>query len=275
MNAKGTHLHMQVQNLGIDGIVGQLFCPSEGFFILRRFAVDTQRIEMLLGQEKIAMLQKATVAVIGLGGVGSYVAEALCRSSIGTLLLIDADVVEPSNINRQLPALTSTIGRLKTEVVAERLQQINPACHIQIKSEFYKPGDFDKFFALGMKTNDAPQYPDFIADAIDSTASKVDILCTAVEKNVPIISSMGTGNKLDPTALRLADISHTSVCPLAKSVRKQARMRGIEKGIPVVYSLEAPQAVVKTSTPGSMVFVPASAGLLMASYIVRKLTGIL
>ena len=237
--------------------------------------MDTQRIEMLLGQEKIAMLQKATVAVIGLGGVGSYVAEALCRSSIGTLLLIDADVVEPSNINRQLPALASTMGRLKTEVVAERLQQINPDCHIQIKSEFYKPGDFDKFFALGMLTNNIPKYPDFIADAIDSTASKVDVLCTAVEKNVPIISSMGTGNKLDPTALRLADISRTSVCPLAKSVRKQARMRGIEKGIPVVYSLETPQAIVKTSTPGSMVFVPASAGLLMASYIVRKLTGIL
>jgi tRNA A37 threonylcarbamoyladenosine dehydratase len=237
--------------------------------------VDTQRIEMLIGQEKIAMLQKATVAVIGLGGVGSYVAEALCRSSIGNLLLIDADVVEPSNINRQLPALTSTMGRLKTEVVAERLKQINPDCQIQIKSEFYKPGDFEKFFALGMSTDNVPRYPDFIADAIDSTASKVDILCTAVEKNVPIISSMGTGNKLDPTALRLADISRTSVCPLAKSVRKQARMRGIEKGIPVVYSLEAPQAVVKTSTPGSMVFVPASAGLLMASYIVRKLTGIL
>jgi tRNA A37 threonylcarbamoyladenosine dehydratase len=237
--------------------------------------VDTQRIEMLIGQEKIAMLQKATVAVIGLGGVGSYVAEALCRSSIGNLLLIDADVVEPSNINRQLPALTSTMGRLKTEVVAERLRQINPDCQIQIKSEFYKPGDFEKFFALGMSTDNVPRYPDFIADAIDSTASKVDILCTAVEKNVPIISSMGTGNKLDPTALRLADISRTSVCPLAKSVRKQARMRGIEKGIPVVYSLEAPQAVVKTSTPGSMVFVPASAGLLMASYIVRKLTGIL
>lgn len=237
--------------------------------------MDTQRIEMLIGQEKIAMLQKATVAVIGLGGVGSYVAEALCRSSIGNLLLIDADVVEPSNINRQLPALTSTMGRLKTEVVAERLKQINPDCQIQIKSEFYKPGDFEKFFALGMSADNVPRYPDFIADAIDSTASKVDILCTAVEKNVPIISSMGTGNKLDPTALRLADISRTSVCPLAKSVRKQARMRGIEKGIPVVYSLEAPQAVVKTSTPGSMVFVPASAGLLMASYIVRKLTGIL
>jgi tRNA A37 threonylcarbamoyladenosine dehydratase len=108
--------------------------------------VDTQRIEMLFGQEKIAMLQKATVAVIGLGGVGSYVAEALCRSSIGTLILIDADVVEPSNINRQLPALTSTMGRLKTEVVAERLKQINPDCHILIKSEFYKPGDFEKFF---------------------------------------------------------------------------------------------------------------------------------
>jgi tRNA A37 threonylcarbamoyladenosine dehydratase len=276
MNAKGTHLHMQVQNLGIDDIVGQyIFALARAFLYCGGLLWTLSALRCLSDKKKLPCLQKATVAVIGLGGVGSYVAEALCRSSIGNLLLIDADVVEPSNINRQLPALTSTMGRLKTEVVAERLKQINPDCQIQIKSEFYKPGDFEKFFALGMSADNVPRYPDFIADAIDSTASKVDILCTAVEKNVPIISSMGTGNKLDPTALRLADISRTSVCPLAKSVRKQARMRGIEKGIPVVYSLEAPQAVVKTSTPGSMVFVPASAGLLMASYIVRKLTGIL
>lgn len=232
--------------------------------------MDLQRVEMLLGQEKVALLQKATVAIVGLGGVGSYIAEALCRCGIGSLLLIDADVVEPSNINRQLPALQSNMGRLKTEVVAERLQEINPACQIKIISQFYEPGDFDKFFKLA---NDKG-YPDYIADAIDSTPSKIDILAVALQNRVPVISAMGTGNKLDPTQLRIADISKTSVCPLAKSVRKRLRQMGIEKGITVVYSLEKPQCVHKSSTPGSMVFVPGSAGLLMASYIVRKLVGV-
>lgn len=232
--------------------------------------MDLQRVEMLLGQEKLALLQKAVVAVVGLGGVGSYVAEALCRSGVGSLLLIDADVVEPSNINRQLPALQSNMGRLKTEVVAERLREINPACQIKIISQFYEPGDFDKFFKLPKDKG----YPDYIADAIDSTPSKLDILAVALQNRIPVISAMGTGNKLDPTQLRITDISKTSVCPLAKTVRKRLRQMGIEKGITVVYSLEEPQYVHKSSTPGSMVFVPGSAGLLMASYIVRQLVAI-
>jgi tRNA A37 threonylcarbamoyladenosine dehydratase len=231
--------------------------------------LDLQRVEMLLGSTKLARLQKATVAVLGLGGVGSYIAEALCRSGIGSLILVDADVVESSNINRQLPALQSTMGRLKTEVVAERLLQINPDCKIKRISRFYEPGDFDDFFA--QQDAAGKTYPDYLADAIDSTASKLDVITTACKLGVPLISAMGTGNKLDPTQLRVADISKTSVCPLAKSVRKQLRSRGIEKGVTVVYSLEQPQYAHKSSTPGSMVFVPASAGLLMASYIVRQL----
>jgi tRNA A37 threonylcarbamoyladenosine dehydratase len=224
---------------------------------------------MLLGNEKLVRLQQATVAVLGLGGVGSYVAEALCRSGVGNLLLVDADVVASSNINRQLPALQCTMGRLKTEVVAERLRQINPECQLKIISRFYEPGDFADFFAHQTETGTA--YPDYLADAIDSTPSKVDVIVNACKLGVPLISAMGTGNKLDPTLLRVADISKTSVCPLAKSIRKHLRNCGIEKGVTVVYSLEQPRYAQKSSTPGSMVFVPASAGLLMASYIIRQL----
>ena len=231
--------------------------------------MDLQRVEMLLGSHKLARLQKATVAVLGLGGVGSYIAEALCRSGVGSLILVDADRVTSSNINRQLPALQSTMGRLKTELVAERLHQINPDCRIKIISRFYEPGDFVEFFSS--QTSSGTVYPDYLADAIDSMASKLDVITNACKLGVPLISAMGTGNKLDPTQLRVADISKTSVCPLAKSVRKQLRSRGIEKGVTVVYSLEQPQYVHKSSTPGSMVFVPASAGMLMASYIVRQL----
>lgn len=243
--------------------------PVRAFLCFEVVAVDLQRVEMLIGSEKLARLQQAYVAVLGLGGVGSYVAEALCRSGVGRLLLIDADVIAPSNINRQLPALQCNLGRLKTEVVAERLRQINPECQIKIISRFYEPGDFAEFFAS--RTEAETVYPDYLADAIDATASKVDVIVNACKLGVPLISAMGTGNKLDPTLLRVADISKTSVCPLAKSIRKHLRSCGIEKGVTVVYSLEQPQCVQKSSTPGSMVFVPASAGLLMASYIIRQL----
>ncbi len=224
--------------------------------------MDLTRVEMLIGNNKIDKLKAARVAIIGLGGVGSYVAEALCRSGVGSLLLIDADVVSPSNINRQLPALTTTIDKLKTEVVAARLKKINPDCNIEIISKFYEPDDFEEFFQGEF---------DYLADAIDSTASKIDVLINAKTRNIPIISAMGTGNKLDPSKLQVCDISKTTMCPLAKSVRKRLKDQGITKGIDVVFSLEEPQYANKGDVPGSMVFVPASAGLLMASYIVRKL----
>lgn len=224
--------------------------------------MDLSRVAMVIGKDKLPVLGQARIAVVGLGGVGSYVAESLCRSGVGHLLLIDADKVAASNINRQLPALTSTFGRFKTEVVRQRLLDINPDCEIETVSKFYEPGAFADFFS-GSFT--------FIADAIDSTPSKVDLLLECVQRDIPVISSMGTGNKLDPTYLTVEDISGTSVCPLARSVRKQLRAAGVKKGVTVVYSKEPVQRAEAGEVPGSMVFVPASAGLLMASYIVRQI----
>lgn len=224
--------------------------------------MDLSRVALVIGQEKLPVLQQARVAVVGLGGVGSYVAEALARSGVGHLLLIDADTVASSNVNRQLPALTSTIGALKTDVVRQRLLDINPDCEIVTDSRFYEPGAFDEFF-VGNFT--------YVADAIDSTASKVDLLKECAERGLPVISAMGTGNKLDPAFLTIADISKTSMCPLARSVRKHLRSAGIERGVTVVYSREPVQRAELGAVPGSMVFVPASAGLLMASYIVRQI----
>jgi tRNA A37 threonylcarbamoyladenosine dehydratase len=242
--------------------------------------MNLQRVEMLLGTAAVEKLNHSSVAVLGLGGVGSYVAEALCRSGVGNLLLLDGDVVESSNINRQLPALQNTIGHFKVEVMAERLRQINPECNIHLVGKFYKPGDFRRFlgddgrFVLEPELPGAVRYPDFLADAIDDTAAKVDVLVTALKQNIPVISAMGTGNKLDPTKLQLADISKTYMCPFAKSIRKRLREQGITKGVTVVFSTETPIYADKSATPGSMVFVPASAGLLMASYIVRKLVNL-
>ena len=207
--------------------------------------MDLSRVAMVIGKDKLPVLGQARIAVVGLGGVGSYVAESLCRSGVGHLLLIDADKVAASNINRQLPALTSTFGRFKTEVVRQRLLDLNPDCEIETVSKFYEPGAFAEFFS-GSFT--------FIADAIDSTPSKVDLLLECVQRD-----------------LTVEDISGTSVCPLARSVRKQLRAAGVKKGVTVVYSKEPVQRAEAGEVPGSMVFVPASAGLLMASYIVRQI----
>lgn len=239
----------------LDGIVGISFLGVK---------MDLSRVNYVIGADAVKILNNSHVAVAGLGGVGSYVAEALARSGIGSLTLIDADIVEASNINRQLPALQSTMGIYKTEIVAARINDINPQCQINLHSEFYRPGSFEQFFAGNI---------DFVADAIDSTASKIDLLRECYQRNIPVISSMGTGNKLEPDKLLLADISKTHTCPLAKTVRKQLRQAGIEKGIMTVFSQENPVYASRELVPGSMVFVPASAGLLMASYIVRKLIG--
>ena len=224
--------------------------------------MDLTRVEYVIGKENIARLKAAHVAVVGLGGVGSYIAEALARSGVGALTLVDADTVASSNINRQLPALLSTMGRRKTEVIAERIADINPDCHVTLRSSFYEPGDFDKFFT---------EKPDYVADAIDSTASKIDLLKECYFRNIQVISSMGTGNKLDPSCLTVSDISKTHTCPLAKSVRRRLRQIGIERGITVVFSTEQPVRSEQADVPGSMVFVPASSGLLIASYIMRQL----
>lgn len=224
--------------------------------------MDTSRIAMVVGQEGLEKLHKATVAVIGLGGVGSYVAEALARSGLGHLIIIDGDTVDTSNVNRQLPALQSTVGQSKANVMAARIRDINPDCQLTAVEQFYEPGQFAAFF---------PANCDWIVDAIDDTAAKVDIIKECYGRQVNIISSCGTGNKMDPTLLKVADLSQTSVCPLARSLRSRLRKAGITSGVPVVYSTEPPRKLTEGATPGSMVFVPASAGLLLASYVVRQL----
>lgn len=243
---------MQVQNIGQDGIAGNFFGGL----------MELSRVEMVIGPKAVEKLNAARVAVIGLGGVGSYVAEALCRTGVGSFVIMDNDTVEASNINRQLPALTSTIGKFKADVMAARLRDINPLCRIRVIKDFYRPGDFENLFVDGF---------DFIADAIDSTESKADLLIEAYRHNVPVVSAMGTGNKLHPEMLEITDISKTSVCPLARSMRKKLRDAGIIEGITVVYSHEEPQRFIEGSVPGSLVFVPACAGMMMAAHIVQKI----
>jgi tRNA A37 threonylcarbamoyladenosine dehydratase len=238
-------------------------CPHTLHTLEHRFS----RTEMLIGAEALEKLVKSKVAVFGVGGVGSYVVEGLARAGIGKLILIDFDTVSITNINRQLPALTSTIGRPKVEVVKERVLDINPDAEVEIYKEFYSPDNSDFFIRK--------EY-DYIVDAIDSVKSKIDLIIKAQEKNIPVISSMGAGNKLDPAKLRVADIYDTSVCPLAKVVRKELRKKGVLSH-KVVFSTEQPIKINcgvqngEKHTPGSVSFVPSVAGLIIAGEVVRSL----
>lgn len=233
------------------------------------------RTEMLLGREAMERLACARVAVFGLGGVGGYIAEALCRCGIGHFVLIDSDVVSRSNINRQLIALTDSIGKLKTDVMRERMLKINPKAEIKTYTDFFLPGNnsiIDKSI-------------DYIADAIDTVSGKLEIIRQAEAIGIPVISSMGTGNKLNPAMLEVSDIYKTSVCPLAKVMRRELKALGIKR-LKVVYSKEKPiaplplesaeeaGASVKRQPPGSVSFVPPAAGLLIASEIVKEIGGI-
>jgi len=220
------------------------------------------RTKIILGEEGVEKLRKARVAVFGAGGVGSFLIEALARAGIGHLDIIDSDKVEPSNINRQLIALTSTVGRYKTEVVAERIKDINPDAEVTLHTLFYLPENADRFnFA---------EY-DYIADAIDSVTGKISLILEAEKAGTPIISCMGAGNKLDPSKFKIDDIYSTSVCPLARVMRHELKKRGIKK-LDVLYSTETP-AVKTNDTPGSLSFVPSVAGLMIAGHIIRNLTG--
>ncbi len=215
----------------------------------------------LIGQEGLERLKRARVAVFGIGGVGGYVVEALARSGVGSLVLIDKDVVDITNLNRQIIALHSSLGRLKTEVAKERVLDINPDCNVQTHKLFYLPENADTFDFSGY---------DYIVDAIDTVSGKIALIERAKQKNVPIISSMGTGNKLDPNLFEVADISKTSVCPLARVMRRELKKRGIEH-VKVLYSKEEPKKQGEENSPSSIAFVPSVAGLIIAGEVVKDL----
>ena len=218
------------------------------------------RSEILLGKTALARLQKAKVGVLGLGGVGSYACEALARAGIGHLVLIDPDLVSESNLNRQLVALESNLGQPKVLAMAERIRQIDSSLKLTLCQQAYQPGSGSMLTGL-----------DFVLDAIDDLPAKIDLLAYCHQQQIPLISCMGAGNKLDPTAFQIADLFATSVCPLAKILRQKLRAKGISSGIPVVFSTESPQAV--GAAIGSVSFVPAVAGLTLASYVIKKLAG--
>ena len=229
------------------------------------------RTEMLFGEEAMEKLRRSHVLLLGLGGVGSYAAEALCRGGVGALTLVDSDTVSLSNRNRQLYALESTTGRAKVDVARERLADIRPDCRIETIRAFYLPENADSFFT---------QTYDYIADAIDTVAAKIDLAVRAEQMGIPILSCMGTGNKLHPERLRISDIQKTSVCPLCRVMRYELRQRGI-RHLNVVWSDETPLEPLfcgedntrRRGLPGSTSFVPAAAGMLMASRIILDLTG--
>ncbi|MGN0412881.1 MAG: ThiF family adenylyltransferase [Lachnospiraceae bacterium] len=249
------------------------------------------RTELLLGKEGVESLSKKKVAVFGIGGVGGYVVEALVRSGITRFDLVDSDTVCLSNLNRQIIATTKTIGRYKTEVMKERILDINPDAEVNARNCFYLPETAEEF--------DFTEY-DYVVDAVDTVTAKIDIIMSAQKAGVPVISAMGAGNKLDPTMFEVADIYHTEMCPLAKVMRHELKKRGIKK-CKVVYSREKPispkvekqdvsleekQAAFGTeensvskeknpgrrrSTPGSVAFVPSVAGLVIAGEVIKDL----
>lgn len=229
------------------------------------------RTELLLGKERIEYLHKSHVLVVGLGGVGAYAAEMICRAGIGRMTIVDADTVNESNLNRQLPALHSTLGQQKAEVMARRLKDINPELDLRVYAEFIRDERTEEIL-------DSEPF-DFIVDAIDSVSPKVYLMYHAFMRKIPIVSSMGAGAKSDPAQIKIADISKTFNCGLAKAVRKRLSRLGINKGIPVVFSTELadPDAVIpvedeecKITTAGTVSYMPAAFGCFLASYVIRN-----
>ena len=225
------------------------------------------RTELLLGQEAMDRLRQSRVAVFGIGGVGGHVVEALARAGIGYLDLIDHDKVSMSNINRQIIATFDTVGMDKVDVMKERILSINPDARVETHRCFYLPENADMFDFL--------QYS-YVVDAIDTVTAKIELVLRAKEAGVPVISCMGTGNKLNPMQLEIADIYQTSVCPLAKVMRRELRKRNVEK-LKVLYSKEEPiknyLSMQGRAVPGSVSFVPSAAGLIIASEVVKELSG--
>ena len=219
------------------------------------------RTEMVIGSEAVDKIKAASVIVFGIGGVGSYVVEGLARAGVDKLVLVDNDVVDITNINRQLSALHSTIGKPKAQVMAERVKDINPDCDVEAVECFFMPDTADSFDFAGF---------DYVVDAIDTVTGKLALIEKAFNEDVPVISSMGTGNKLDPSRFKITTIEKTKVCPLAKVMRKELKNRGI-KGVKVLYSEEEPIKQEGVRTPGSISFVPSVAGLMIAGEVVRDI----
>lgn len=238
------------------------------------------RTELAIGPEGTELLKRSTVAVLGIGGVGGIAAEALARSGIGRIILIDKDVVDITNINRQIHALTTTVGQPKAELMKDRIKLINPDCDVIALRMFYTEETYEELF----------KYPlDYVVDASDTIIYKIHLIKQCLERNIPIISSMGAANKSDPTRFQVADISKTSVDPIARVIRKKLRQEGIKRGVKVVFSTELPlkpredvteQIVPDTAPkdirkaqqpPASNAFVPPVAGLIMVSVVFREL----
>lgn len=223
------------------------------------------RTELLIAKEGIEKLNKSKVAVFGIGGVGSFVVEGLARAGVGNFILVDNDTIALSNLNRQIIATHKTIGKSKVEVAKERILEINPNAKVEIYQEFFMPE------SKGILDDTV----DYIVDSVDTVTAKIELVIRANELNIPIISSMGTGNKLDPTRFEVTDIYKTEVCPLAKVMRKELKSRGIKK-LKVVYSKEEPIKLVQTSenkkqVPGSISFVPSVVGLIIAGEVIRDI----
>ena len=231
-----------------------------------------ERTKLLLSEEAAEQLEKAHVAILGIGGVGGYVAEALARSGIGHLTLIDNDTISLSNLNRQIIATVDHIGEYKTDVMRERILSINPKAQVEVFHDFFLPGMQTDFMSFSRYS--------YVVDAIDTVSAKIELAVRSQEEKFPLISSMGTGNKLDPSRFAVADIYETKVCPLAKVMRKELRARGVER-LKVVYSEEepiTPKVQIKEGSrraiPGSVSFVPGAAGLVIAGAVVRDLINI-
>lgn len=231
------------------------------------------RTALMLGDNAVKKLQESRVAVFGVGGVGGYAVEALCRAGIGSLDIVDSDTVAPSNLNRQIIATRDTVGQYKVDAAEARIKSINPDCKVTKHRCFFLPETVGEF--------DFASY-DYVVDAIDTVTGKLELIRCAKEAGVPVISSMGAGNKLDPTAFRVAGIEKTRVCPLARIMRKELKKRGIS-GVKCVFSKEIPMDIpqperesgeAKRVTPGSVSFVPSVVGLIIAAEVVKDLTGV-
>lgn len=236
---------------------------TENIDIKNDMAEQLSRTELLIGKDALDKLKNATVAVFGVGGVGGYAVEALARSGVGSFELIDNDTVSLSNLNRQIIATRETIGRDKVEVMKERIHSINPEAKVTMRKCFYLPEVAEEF--------DFSKYS-YVVDAVDTVTAKIDIIMRSKAAGVPVISSMGAGNKLDPTKFQVADIYATSGCPLAKVMRRELRKREVE-ALKVVYSTEE---AIQTGqrVPGSVAFVPSVAGLIVASEVVKDLISV-